>query len=136
MRTDGMENIVKERLRANRTGTILLAAERLEATTWYGLMEDVGRSMELLDASLDLGYVPVLPMTNGSPSSRAGGGGGRSPPPLLPSEATMERIAKYVPKDMWLYEYARRLFDARYDHFVLGCAYVPPELPPLPDFFR
>ena len=54
VRTDGMENIVKERLRANRTGTILLAAERLEATTWYGLMEDVGRSMELLDASLDL----------------------------------------------------------------------------------
>ncbi|KAL3784692.1 hypothetical protein ACHAW5_002870 [Stephanodiscus triporus] len=138
--TDGMETFAKSRLRANRTGAILLAAERLEATTWYGLMEDVGRSMELLDASLDLGYVPVLPMTNiGSPSSRrAGRGGGGHPPPspVLPSEATTERIAKYVPKDMWLYEYARRLFEARYDHFVMGCAYVPPELPPLPDFSR
>eukprot|EP00980_Cylindrotheca_fusiformis_P012765 scaffold3120_cov73-Cylindrotheca_fusiformis.AAC.1 len=44
-------------------------------------------------------------------------------------------IAKYVPADLWLYEYAKRLFEARYDHFINGInEYVHPELPPLPNF--
>ena len=155
--TDGKETSAKARLRANRTAAALLAARNLEKTAWFGLLEDVGRSMEMLGATLGLGYVPVFPMTNSAhhhhhhhddgqhlrQSSRdieerearmgeVGGDGGGAPYGV----DTIEKIARYLPKDLWLYEYATRLFDARYSYLVGGggCAYVPPALPPLPDF--
>jgi hypothetical protein len=141
--TDGKETRTKARLRSNRTASALLAARRLEKTAWFGLLEDVTRSMELLSATLGLQYVPIFPMQNSriGRNVRGGGGGGKGggkeegQPPL--SVETTRKIESYVPGDLWLYEYATRLFDARYEYFVLGegrCPYIPPEMPPLPDF--
>ncbi len=140
--TDGRETRAKARLRSNRTASALLAARRLEGTAWFGLLEDVPRSMELLGATLGLGYVPILPVTNnwdGIATFVRGGMGGRNDEvgPSLPSVETTNKIAGYVPGDLWLYEYATRLFDARYEYLVVGdgrCPYIPPVLPPLPDF--
>jgi hypothetical protein len=155
--TDGKRTAAKARLRANRTAAALLAARNLEKTAWFGLLEDVGRSMEMLGATLGLGYVPVFPMTNSAHHhhhhhhngqhlrqssmdieereariGEGGGDGGGAPYGV----DTIEKIARYVPKDLWLYEYATRLFEARYSYLVGGggCADVPPALPPLPDF--
>jgi hypothetical protein len=134
--TDGKETRAKARMRANRTAAMLLAARNLEKTAWFGLLEDVDRSMEMLGATLGLGYVPVFPMTNsanyGDKTKKIGEEGG-----ALYSVETMEKIASYLPKDLWLYEYATRLFDARYEYLVVGggrCAYFPPVLPAWPDF--
>ena len=140
--TDGKKTLAKARLRANRTAAALLAARNLEKTAWFGLLEDVGRSMEMLGATLGLGYVPVFPMTNSAHHhhhhhhhngqhlrqssvdieereariGEGGGDGGGAPYGV----DTIEKIARYVPKDLWLYEYATRLFEARYSYLVGG----------------
>jgi hypothetical protein len=149
----------KEYLRVNRTAAILLAAHRLEeSTVWFGLLENVHKSMELLDVTLDLGYVPVLPKTNIHRTATIGHNSNSNSNDRIKNKrrrttkeddgtirkriniqqqrtSTLEEeIAKYIPMDIWLYEYAIRLFHARYDYFVNGCTYVPPELPPLPNF--
>ena len=64
MLTDGKETRAKARLRDNCSAAELLAARNLEKTAWFGLLEDVGRSMEMLGATLGLGYVPAFPTTN------------------------------------------------------------------------
>ena len=122
--SDRKETQLKIYLRKNKTAACLFAARRLEETVWFGLMEDIGRSMILLQLTLGLEKTPVLQKTNAKR--------GKNP---RPSNETVKKIEKYVPKDLWLYEYANRLFEARWDYFTRGnCTYVPPELPPLPDF--
>jgi len=122
--TDGRETPHKEYLRRNKTAACLFAARRLENTTWFGIMEDMERSMKLLQVTLALDDTPVLPRTNY--------GEGRNP---RPSRKISRKIERYIPRDMWLYEYAKRLFEARWNYFMgSNCTYVSPELPPLPDF--
>ena len=122
--TDGVETDVKRYLRSNKTAACILAAQRLENTTWFGLMDDIDRSMKLLQVSLGLEVAPDLPSVNK--------GWGDNP---KPTSETLEKIRKYAPKDLWLYEYAKRLFEARWTYFMGDdCTYVSPELPPLPDF--
>lgn len=113
MLTDGKETRAKARLRDNCSAAELLAARNLEKTAWFGLLEDVGRSMEMLGATLGLGYVPAFPTTNcarhgylrqssrdlENREARGEGGGG-----ALYGVDTIEKINGYVPKDLWLYE--------------------------------
>lgn len=112
-----------EYLRRNKTAQCLVAAERLDQTVWFALFEDFERSMQLLRVSLDLDFLPTLPRLNKAK--------GQIPPP---SNIEVEMIENYVPSDLWLYAYAQRLFEARWDHFMNGNDYVHPELPPLPEF--
>ena len=119
--SDGKETDEKIYLRQNKTAACLLAAQRLENTTWFGLLEDVDRSMKLLQITLGLDATPVLPRANKMQY-------------LHPTEETKKKISKFVPKDIWLYEYAKRLFEARWNYYIGNCPYVSPELPPLPDF--
>ena len=121
--SDNQETDLKIYLRNNKTAATLFAAGRLENTTWFGIMEDMDRSMKLLQLTLGLDVTPVLPKSN----SKRGGN-------PKPSNATVRKIKQYVPKDLWLYEYAKRLFEARWEYFAGNCTYIPPELPPLPDF--
>ena len=80
--------------------------------------------MKLLQLTLGLEVAPVLPKENSKTGSHP-----------KPSDETVKKIEKYIPKDLWLYEFAKRLFEARWEYFTGGnCVYVPPELPPLPDF--
>lgn len=123
--TDHRETQLKRHLRQNKTAACLFAAQRLENTTWFGIMEDIERSMKLLQITLGLKEVPILAQANAQ----------RGQNKSLPSKEMVEKIRKYVPKDLWLYEYAQRLFESRWEYFMGGgCTYVPPELPPLPDF--
>ena len=113
-------------LRHNRTAAILLAAKRLDQTVWFGLLDEKDISLKLLQLTLGLDEVPELPKLNAARE-------GTNP---QPSEATKEVIESYLPQDMWLYEYAKRLFEARWNYFAGESkgVYVHPELPPLPDF--
>jgi len=119
--SDGKETDEKIYLRQNKTAACLLAAQRLEKTKWFGLLEDVDRSMKLLQITLGLDDMPVMPRANKMQY-------------LHPTEETKKKISKFVPKDIWLYEYAKRLFQARWNYYIEKCPYVSPELPPLPDF--
>ena len=42
-----------------------------------------------------------------------------------------EKIEKLMPLDLWLYEYATRLFDARWHHMTNG-KFIEPDIPPFP----
>ena len=122
--SDGRETELKAHLRENKTAACLFAAERLENTTWFGLLEDLERSMTLLQLTLDLEFTPILPKSNPGKLAHP-----------LPTNDTIQKIQKYVPKDLWFYEFAKRLFEARWRYFKdIDCEYVPPELPPLPTF--
>ena len=122
VKTDEIDSESKEYLRWNKTAACIIAANRLEQTVWFGLLEDIERSMKLLQISLGLERTPSLPKRNSA---------ARRPYPI-PSEITLE-IESYLPKDMWLYEYAKRLFEARWKYFIEDLDFVPPvELPPLP----
>lgn len=124
--TDGIESEQKEYLRQNKTAACLLAAERLEQTVWFGLLEDIDRSMKLLEVSFGLDFTPVLPKRNSAKKQYDD-----------PSKELKLLIEQQLPKDMWLYEFALRLFEARWNYVMQVNGqneYVPPELPPLPDF--
>lgn len=124
--TDEIESDHKEYLRRNKTAACLLAAERLEQTVWFGILEDVDRSMKLLQISFGLDNTPVLPKKNKAK---------RKYPD--PSDEIKLEIEKLLPSDMWLYEFAKRLFDARWNYVMQlngQHKYVPPILPPLPQF--
>eukprot|EP00980_Cylindrotheca_fusiformis_P012767 scaffold3120_cov73-Cylindrotheca_fusiformis.AAC.3 len=116
---------VEAYLRKNKTAECLVAADRLDQTIYLALMEDLDRSMKLLQFTLDLDTVPTYPKQNKGTIKT------KQPPP---SDIEQKMIAEYVPADLWLYEYAKRLFEARYDHFINGNEYIHPELPPLPNF--
>ena len=127
MSTDRDDNSdAKVYLRQNKTAAILLAAKRLDQTVWFGLLEEKERSLKLLQLNLGLEKAPSLPKANAAKT-------GTNP---QPSETTKKLIEAYLPQDMWLYEYAKRLFEARWNYFAgeTKGIYVHPELPPLPDF--
>jgi len=113
-------------LRKNRTAAILRAAKRLDSTTWFGLLEEIERSMKLLQLTLDLAEPPKFQTQNAHRKTKRD---------ERPSNQTKKNIEKYIPQDMWLYEYAKRLLKARWDYFTGNDGgYVHPDLPPLPDF--
>ena len=105
--TDNIESEAKEYLRRNKTAACLLSAERLEQTVWFGLLEDVDRSMKLLQISLGLPEVPLLLKKNSAKVKYP-----------TPSNEIKKEIERLLPKDMWLYEYAKRLFEARWNYFI------------------
>ncbi len=128
VKTDGLNTDYKAYLRQNKTAACLRAAERLDQTVYFGILEDADRSMKLLQLTLDLDDVPTMPRSN------KGRKGKRDP---KPSAEAVEIVAKYIPQDLWLYEYATRLFEARWEYFTSlnengDGVYVHPELPPLP----
>lgn len=126
--TDGSETRAKRRLRSNRAAACLLAAERLDRTAWFGLLEEPRRSMELLAISMGWDRTPVLPKRNQSGRKMVG----RAHP--APSPEAVAEIESHLPGDLWLYEYATRLFEARWTHATTDAPYAHPDLPPLPDF--
>jgi hypothetical protein len=121
----------KRYLEQNKTAACLAAARNLDKTIWFGLVEEVDKSMQLLQVSMDLETIPRLPTRNSH----------KHPDEM--SEETKLKLEKYIQQDLWLYEYAKRLFHARWDYFVATNStsenedeirYIHPELPTLPDF--
>ena len=117
------ESDTKRYRRQNKTAAALLAAQRLASTTWFGLLEEKDRSMKLLQLTLDLDAPPTLPKANSGHNK------------VQTHNETTKKIESYLPQDMWLYEYAKRLFEARWEYYFAGDGtYTHPELPPLPIF--
>ena len=130
IQSNGIESRLKISLRHNKTAACIRAAKRLDETTWFGLLEDLDKSMKLLQFTMDLESVPVLPKSN------AAGGTRRYP---SPSKEAISLIEGYLAQDIWLYEYSKRLFDARWGYYFTKNAnghgvYIHPDLPTLPKF--
>ena len=47
------------------------------------------------------------------------------------SQVIEKRIESLIPMDMWLYAYAKRIFQARWNFFKTGI-YIQPDYPPFP----
>jgi hypothetical protein len=113
----------REQLASNATAMCLLAADRLDATLWFGIIEDLRRSMELLQHALGLSWLPEFPKSNSAK---------RKYPE--PTEWEREVLASLMPQDLWLHEYGKRLFEARYQAMKTG-VFIQPQRPPLPDMW-
>lgn len=88
---------------------------------WFGILEDLDRSLELLSFQLNLPHKSLtLPKSN---SNRA--------PSAKPSAESVEKLESLMPQDMWVYEYAKRVFEARWEYFKTG-SFKPPNRPPFP----
>jgi len=110
----------RERMYAtNATAMCHLAADRLDRTFWFGIIEDLARSMELLQHALGLPTTPSLPVVNGNSYPK-------------PTQEEQEALASLMPRDLWVYEYGKRLFEARYKAVKTG-VFVPPVRPPIPE---
>lgn len=100
-----------------------LAADRLEQTIWFGILEDVSRSMELLQHALGLKTRPELPQRNKA----------RKATPV-PTEAQVNELRYLTPMDRWLYSYGLELFEARWEAYQNNSTTVNlPQRPPYPD---
>jgi hypothetical protein len=99
-----------------------LAADRLDETLWFGLLEDLPRSMELLQHALGLDHTPTLPTANKNAHPS-------------PTQSEKNALASLMPRDLWVYEYGKRLFGARYTAMKKGETFVKPKRPFIPDIW-
>lgn len=111
----------RERISSNATAMCLLAADRLDDILWFGILEDVPRSMELLRHALNLTYTPSFPRANRRRRAQP-----------KPSEWERQTLTSLMPQDLWLYEYGKRLLEARYSAMETG-VFIHPDRPPLPE---
>lgn len=112
----------RERQSLNIRRMCLLAAERLEETLWFGFLDDLDRSMELL--AYQLGYrKQQIALYQRNKNKRAN-------TPVI-TDWERETLASLMPQDMWLYSYAKLLFEARWVCYKSG-VYIKPQLPPIP----
>jgi hypothetical protein len=118
------EEQVRERelKQMNYRAMMHLAADRLEETKWFGILEDTPRSLELLQHAFSLEEPVALKHANQAK-------GNKEPP----SEWAMEALKSLTPQDYWLYDYGLRLFEARWNAYKSGYALAPPERPSLPE---
>lgn len=134
IQTDGVETELKQYLREHMAANALYAARNLDRTTWFGLLEDIPRSMKLLQLTLDLDEVPTLPRSNtGAGRRRRHGGQQQHKQNRIISAESVSIIESYIPGDIWLYQYSKLLFEARWNYLTGETEiYLHPELPLLP----
>ena len=113
--TDKKNRKKKDQLLKNKKECLLIAARNLDKTLWFGLLEDIPRSMELLKHTFKLKTIPKLPRRN------------KNNYPKLPKE-DIKLVEKHLEGDIWLYNYAKLLFEARWNYYK-NKIYVHPELP-------
>ena len=114
----------RERIASNYTAMCYLAASRLQQTRWFGLLEDIDRGLELLQWEFSLPKKPEMKRSNVNKKHI-----------ITENEVTQiekDALASLMPQDIWLYDYAKLLFEARWNEYQTG-TYTAPELPPLPN---
>ena len=162
--SDGKDTDLKQYLRSNMTANAYQAARNLDRTVYFGLLEDIPRSMKMLQITLNLQKAPKFPQTNSARDNRRrrrrrrnddgnengnenGNDGnerhtnsnvdGISAAHQQISAETTSMIESYIPGDLWLYQYAKLLFEARWNYLTGQTDhYEHPELPPLPESLR
>ena len=117
----------REILSLNIVRMCMRAAKRLRQTFWFGLLDDPERSLELL--SFQLKYPGQIKMRNVNPGNYK-----RNHETVDSIDSGVrEKIRKLMPVDMWLYQYSKLLFEARWGLFKTG-HYLEPEIPAFPSF--
>jgi hypothetical protein len=114
----------KRYLKRNKTAACLLAAQRLERNViWFGILDDIDRSMEMLQDTLQLDYVPKLPSKNKNSKNKFhstdnnNNSNNNNQKELLSKKYVTLLETKYLQQDLWLYRYSKRLFEARYQYY-------------------
>ena len=114
---------IREKRAQNTTAMMHLAAERLQSVKWFGLLEDLDRSMELLQYAFHLDYRPNMRQLNKHQTKA---------PPIVTAQ-DKEALALLMPQDLWLYDYAKLLFEARWQAYKQNKPISLPPYPPLPN---
>ena len=115
----------RELIASNYTKMCLLAAERLEQTRWFGLLDDIDRSLELLQWEFSLEQKPEMKKQNQNKARLS------HPTNDDVTQHEKDALASLMPQDIWLYGYAKLLFAARWNEYQTGI-YIQPDKPPLP----
>jgi len=104
----------------NSTKVLKRAAERLENIFWFGILEEMDKSMKLL--RFQIGFHSNLKMPHKRKNEHLNHSS---------SQEIDKMIESLIPMDMWLYEFGKRLFQARWNFFKTGI-YIQPNYPPYP----
>ncbi|CBY34424.1 unnamed protein product [Oikopleura dioica] len=112
----------RELMRLNATWSLNLAADRLEKMGWFGILEKLEDSEILL--SKYIGKTIKLSHANKTPN--------RTGHENFASEQVLHKLNALKPMNLWLYEFANRLFDARVSFLKTG-VYQRPERKPMPE---
>ena len=94
-----------------------LVIERMLNTTWFGVLEDLDRSMEMLSKTLGRRVQMVKANVNEHKSE---------------NNVVRKKLAELMPFDLWMYDYAVQVFEARWKHYLGNKDVkvpVPPHLP-------
>jgi hypothetical protein len=141
-------HLSKQQIRQNDQALVVhphemmsLAADRLERDVkFFGILEDIPRSMQLLRYEFSLQQVPVMEHRN---QNR------KRPRNETVSPWVIKTLQSLMPQDMWLYQHAKQLFEARWknattiaamqttknielSHSSNGTFSPPPPRPPFP----
>jgi len=119
-----MEEVFRERelMRLNATWSLNLAADRLESMGWFGILEKMEESEMLLSKYIG----KDIKMSHARKTVELTGQKNRA------SEEVLRKLHALKPLNLWLYEFANRLFDARVDFLKTG-VYRRPERKPMPE---
>ena len=96
----------------------LKSVSRLKDTLWFGFLDDQERSFDMLQWQLGYGKKIRLAHANKTPHADI----------TAEDRAILESL---MPIDLWIYEYAKTLFDARWEQYKTG-VYRDPKMPPFP----
>ena len=129
--SEEQKNEIERELVLNPGKVMLRAAENLrKEIVWFGILEDQERSFEMLAYQLGLDKIN-LEWANKNTNNPEQKHKTESKKKHQVSDKTRRFIEKLIPQDMWLYKYARLLFEARYNLFKTG-VWIEPEIPELP----
>ena len=91
----------------DHTNICLKAVSRLKDTLWFGFLDDQERSFDMLQWQLGYDKKIRLAHRNKTPHADI----------TAEDKAILESL---MPIDLWLYEYAKILFDARWEQYKTG----------------
>ena len=111
--------------------SLQVAAVNLRSMKWFGILEQVDESVDMFNRQ--------FPMVN---SLKIGHLRSSSDTKLIPSKkmsrltyvsaGDKSKLASFMPYDLWLYQYAVDIFEARQRHFLTGKPYTHPNRRELP----
>lgn len=118
--TDETKNL-KEFFLVNHTQALQQAADRMDSIFWIGILEDMERSIELLEFQLNIERGTLRRMHLNKGTEKHG----------TVNDEAAELLRSLVGMDLWLYDYGRAIFEARYQHYKTGI-WNQPTRPTLP----
>lgn len=101
------------------------AADKIDKMFWFGILEDLDRSLELLAFQLDKPVNHLKKITHQNLHKIE---------PSLPTEKSTKFLRNLMPQDIWLYDYAKRVFEARWLYYKTRI-YQHPKRPEFPEIF-